>query len=244
MSIVGDERKGDVYIREFDKGVFDQMGAVLIGDYVYIPLSKVPGVKPPLFSEDHGIPEEIGTPMPGLPVIFKDPDDSVQRYDLPCVRIAREDPSPALERWMSLHKKYRCPAAGAQQVQVKYNNRITLNGYDKYEEQEGAWPYDIPYTVTAEAAGISARTDAQVILKHLHKRFPPYATIPVVDSLGQTRIYNVFVEGPSDLSSVADIRDRGIIYALSLRVSGEYDLADPKVKKVVTAKPTINTHQQ
>ncbi|TRO54906.1 hypothetical protein E2P64_08170 [Candidatus Bathyarchaeota archaeon] len=244
MPIVGSERKGDVYIWEFDKGIFDQMGAFLIGDYVYLPLSAFPGVNPPLFSEDHGIESEVGTSMPGIPVIFKDPDDSVQRYALPCVRLSREDPSPALERWASKHLKYRCPAPGAKLIQVKYNESITLEGYDKYEEQEGAWPYDIPYTITVEAAGINARTDAQVMLRYMHKKFPPYAEIPVVDSLGQTRKYTVFVEGPSELSQVADIRDRSIIYALSLRVSAEFDLADPKVKVAITAKPTINTYQQ
>jgi len=244
MPIVGDQRKGDVYIWEFDKGIFDQLQAVLIGDYVYLPLSKAKGVKPPLFSEDHGIPEEVGKAMPGLPVIFQNPDDSVQRYDLPCLRIAREDPSPALERWMSMHLKYKAPAPGAQQIQVKYNESITLTGYDKYETQEGAWPYDVPYTVTVEAAGIDARTDAQTMLKHVHKRFPPYAKIPVVDSLGEIRSYHVFVEGPSELTQVADIRDRSVVYALSLRVAAEYDLADPIVKSAITAKPTINTHQQ
>ena len=137
-SIVGTERIGDVYLWEFDKGIFDQLQTILIGDHVYLPLSKVPGMKAPLFDENHGVPEEVGKEMPGIPVLFANPDDSIQRYDVPCVRIVREDPSPALERWMSLHLKYKGPAPGAQPVQVQYNNALTLNGFDKYEEQAGA----------------------------------------------------------------------------------------------------------
>ena len=243
MTEINTEFAGDVFIRDFDIGMFNALECEIIDGFTYLPLSKAVGVKPPLFSENHPVVAERGTEQPGIPIIFKNPGDSVERYDVPCIRIAREDPTPALDRWMSLHLKHRGPAPGATPVTVQYGNRL-LEGYDKYQEQQGSWPYDVPYTVTCEGAGITGRTDAQIILLHAMKKLPPYAIIPVIDSKGDTRTYNAFVEGPSDLSQVGDLRDRIISYALSIRVSAEYDLADPVVTKVVTAKPRINTHQQ
>lgn len=242
IKFVDNEILGDVFIREFDQGIANKIGSVAIGGRSFVPSDKIPGVDVPLWDENHGEDDVIGTPMPGFPVIFQNPEDSVQRYNLPCFRISREDPSPALERWMSLHKKYRAPAPGANPVTVNVGGK-DVQGYDQYQEQEGAWPYDIPYTITCEAAGIAARTHAQLLLKHAMKAFPPYATITVIDSDGESRIYNAFVEGPSDLSNVSEIGDRSIIYALSIRVSGEYDLADATSVKSVTSVATIRSHK-
>jgi len=214
---------------------------MLVDDRPYVPLDKVPGVAPPLFDENHKNEAEVGLPMPGIPIIISNPGDSVQRYNLPCFRITREDPSPALERWMSLHLKYRAPAPGETEITVKVGNR-EFKGYNKYEQQQGAWPFDIPYTVTCEGVGIKARTNAQTMLLHLMKAFPPYAVLSVEDSIGDMRKYNVFVEGPSELSQVADIRDRMIIHALSLRVSGELDLSDPVIVQAITSGADIRSH--
>ncbi len=241
-SIVNDSLCGDVSIRNFDIGIYRALDYVIIRSRAYVPLSKASGVEPPLFDENHDVDSEIGMPMPGFPIIFANPGDSVQRYNLPCFRITREDPSPALERWMGLHLKSRNPASGATPVQVDYQAGRVLNGYDKYQEQDGAFPYDIPYTVTCEAVGTSARTNAQVMLVFLMKKFKPYSVIEVEDSLGAMRKYNVFVEGPSELSEVSDIRDRSIIHAMSLRVSGELDLSDPREVVAISSKPTFNTN--
>ena len=134
------------------------------------------------------------------------------------------------------------PAPGATPVQVTIGNQ-TFDGYDKYEDQPGAWPYDIPYTVTLEANGKRARTNAQVMLKHAMKRYGPHAVLEVDDSLDILRRFEVFGEGPSDLSSASDIRDRTIIYALSLRVAGYLDLEDPMVHRAVTSAADINFYQ-
>lgn len=225
MTLATETFQGDVFVRDFDIGVFRTLETMVVGDRVFLEPTKVPGVKVPLYDENHGNEEEIGKRMPGIPVIFANPDDSVQRYNQPCIRIVREDPSPALERWMSEHYKTRGPAPGANAVQVTFGGR-TFDGYDKYIEQKGSWPYDIPYTISVESAGLEARTEAQTLLRYIMKKFPPYALLKVLDSIGDERLYHAFVEGPSELSEVADIRHRSIVYALSLRVSGEFDLED------------------
>jgi len=241
--MIRNKQIGDVFLREFDMGMVRTLGCVDIGQRFYLPLTKVPGVNPPLFTEFYGDASEVGQPMPGIPLIYGNPSSAVQRYTLPCIRLRREDPSPALERWMSKHYKYRRPAPGYSPINVQYRNR-TLTGYAKYESQEGSTPYDIPYTLTAEAAGKGARTKAHILLHHCMKIFIPHGKLRVDDSLGRERKYWVFGEGPSDVSVAADIRDRIIIFALSLRVQAELDLEDPAVTQAVTSEPDLSVHDK
>lgn len=239
MSMIRDQLIGDVFLRDYDLGMAVTLGCVEVGQQYYLMESKVPGVTPPLFTEYYGDPALRGTPMPGIPLIYATPSSPVERYTLPCIRIRREDPSAALERWMSKHYKYRRPADGESEISVQYRTR-TVTGYAKYEEQEGSYPYDIPYTLTVESAGKGARRKAHTLLQYCMKRFPPHAKLRVVDSEGRERKYWVFVEGPSDLSVAADIRDRTIIFALSLRVQGELDLKDPVLRQAMTSEPTMS----
>jgi len=230
------EQVGDVWLRDFDEGITKTLGCIEIGQRYYLPLDKAPGVEPPLFTEFFGDVSQQGKPMPGIPIIYTSPAAGVQRYTLPCLRLRREDPSPALERWMSFHYKYRRPAPGFPEIEVTYRTR-KVRGYAKYEQQEGAYPYDIPYTLTCEGVGKGARAKAHTLLKHCMKKFKPQAKVHhVKDSLGRERSYWTFTEGPSDLSAATDIRDRTIIFALSLRVQGELDLNDPELKQAVTSQ--------
>ena len=241
MSMIRNEQVGDVFLRDFDYGMARTLGCVEIGQRFYLPLDKVQGVDAPLFTEFYGDEDQQGQPMPGIPLIYNNPASAVQRHTIPCIRLRREDPSPALERWMSVHYKYRRPAPGYPEINVQYRTR-TVSGYAKHEEQLGSYPFDIPYTLTVECAGVGAMTKAHTMLHHCMKSFPPHARVLVNDSLGSERKYNVFVEGPSDLSVASDIRDRTIIYALSLRVLGELDLNDPELKQSVTSEPNLSVH--
>lgn len=237
--MIRDQQVGDVFLRNFDMGIAMTLGCVEIGQRLYLPLEKAPGVEPPLHTEFYGDATQIGKPMPGIPLIYANPAGAVQRHTLPCLRLRREDPTPALERWMSKHYKYRRPAPGLLPITVQYRKR-QLTGYAKYEQQEGSYPYDIPYTLTCEAVGKGARTKAHTMLQYCMKIFGPHGKVKVVDSLGDERQYWVFGEGPSDLSMAADIQDRTIIFALSLRVQGELDLRDPELVQAVTSEPALS----
>jgi hypothetical protein len=252
MTIVNNTPMGDAFVRDFDDGMYTSLESFEQFGHRFVPTNKIStlalrmnikpplNIKPPMWCENHNTTAEIGTRMPGFPIIWGNPDDSVQRYNIPCFRIKREDPSPALERRRSIHLKSRSPAPGAQPLTVTLRDGTTIEGYDSYEEQYGAWPYDIPYTLTCEAAGTAARAICTVMLKYMMMKFPPYAVLTIKDSLEEERKYNCFVEGPSNLSDVADIRDRVIIEALSIRVSAEYDLEDFRTVKVVKAVPSYN----
>ena len=51
MTRINTEETGDVFIRDFDIGIFNALDCEIINDFTYVPLDKVVGVKPPLFSE-------------------------------------------------------------------------------------------------------------------------------------------------------------------------------------------------
>ena len=239
VRLIPDVQVGDLFVEDYDLGIFKKLDGELIGDAYYLPGRFAPGIEPPLFTEFARNPDDVGKQMPGIPILFANSEDSVTRYAIPCIRVRREDPSPALERWASLHEKYRRPAPGAKEVTLTIGNR-TFKGYDRYEMQPSSWPYDIPYTITFEANGKSARTHAQALIRHGLRRFPPYGALPVYDSIGTRRVMNTFTEGPSELTVASDIRDRTIIYGLSVRVKGFLDVAYPYETPAVTQQPVIN----
>lgn len=223
---------GDVFYREFDEGIITTLGGEIIGDRYYLPQSLFPGIQPPLFSEFTGNTGDIGTHMPGIPFSMGEPSEVV-RHLIPCVHIKREDPSPALERQHGFRVKYRAPAPGAQPVSVNYRGK-TVNGYTSYQEQEDGIPTDLSYTIMVEANGKSAKTNAHKLLKHCMNFFYPRGKLYLVDSEGRTRSYWVHTEGPSELTAIADIRDRTIIYALTCRVMAEIDVREPYERKPAT----------
>jgi len=233
---------GDVFIRNFDQAIVDWLEGELYGMQYFLDPSKVPGVVVPLYPDDHGVDSERGTPMPGIPFIFQNPGDNVTRYVLPCIRITAEDPSPALERWNGIHLKWEGATPGATPVNVDMGSGRVLSGHSGYTSQSGAYPYDIPYTITLESTGNAAKTHALTLLKYAMKKFPPNGSIRVVDDVGNDRYYTFFVEGPSTLSMVGDIAERAMIYGLSVRVTGELDLHDPVERaNMVMVKPIIRT---
>lgn len=235
-----DEIIGDVFFRDFDEGIYITLMGQETGGRYYLPTSYVKGVVAPLFPD--GFPG-AGSIMPGIPMTFANSSDTVTRYVYPCIRIKREDPNPAMERMLMGGLKYRAKAEDAQPVVVQYGQR-TVNGWSKYVEQEQPTPEDIPYTITCEAAGKQARSFSNMLLRHCMRVFYPKGKLKVVDSMGRDRLYWVIAEGPSDLSGIADVRDRAIVYALSLRVKGEIDLRDPVQRDPVTHRPTVQMHRR
>lgn len=221
---------GDVWIRDFDKGIVETMGATVVGSRYYID---VQGIVPPPFPNDWEEATQREQVMPGVPVKFASPDDRVIDFVLPCIVVRRESWEVSLERWPSIHLKYQAPADGAQATQVirGYNpdgTQNTIDGYDKYEVQYSGFPYDITYLISVLAHGENAESDAQKMLKKVMKAYKPRGSVVyVTDSLGAQRQYDAWAEGPSDLKEVLDIVDRQGGYSLSIKVLGEVDLEDP-----------------
>jgi hypothetical protein len=225
---IGGSVTGDVVIRDFDRGVIETMGGTIVNDDYFI---LVEGVVPPPYPLDYRDQALCGKQMPGIPIIWASPDDRFESWVLPCLVVRRESIDPASERWPSFYQKYRAPATDATALQVTRGTQ-TFNGYDKYEQQQGHFPYDITYVINVLSAGEKPESDVQRMLLHVLRFYPPKdSLVEVRDSLGDERTYEVFSEGPVNLAEALDIVDKQAGYSVNIKVKGELDLRDPVVKE-------------
>jgi len=230
MGVVSDTIIGTVWIRDFDLAVVKKLDAFESGGRYYCT---IPGVDPPTYPPKWEDSSLVGQPMPGIPVVFAAGSDRVMFQVLPMVMVRREDYSLSLERWPSLYLSYRAPAAGANPVQVDWDGE-TLHGWDRYEVRPGPYPYDLSYTVSVMTTGPGAESVAQTMAKYMMQRFKPRNDyVEVVDSLGDTRRYEMSAEGPSSLREVVDVMERVSGFALSVMVLGELDQDEPILQKPV-----------
>lgn len=229
----GTERNGSVFIREFDQGIVTTLGATLIEDkdgqgnyYVNIP-----NVAPPI-------------DKPGIPVVFAFPEDVWDKHFLPSFVVRRDDIVSAMERWHPGEYQYRVPATTAHPVEVTLPGQGVVTNWTEREELVQAEPVDILYTVSVMARhrqGINGRLEANEMFRWVLARFNHYGALLVYDSLGDSRTYEVFREGISNLDGLVDVTGRTIGYAVSLRVEAELDIHAPENHKTVTKLPSFSS---
>lgn len=214
---------GEVFIRNFDKGVADRIGAVETiaprrGYYVNI----------------------LGANPLKVPIIWTNPEQVYEDKIYPSIIINRDAVEPAFQRWHSVHQiEYMAGVSGTEESVVVGGvsgaagivGGTTVSGYGKVETKAQAYPYDLFYTISVYAR---YEHEAQPMIKYILRRFPQYSRIFVIDSLGESRSYSTFGEsGIQDLSEIVDVADRVKAYAISFRVEGELDLEDPIVRDTV-----------
>lgn len=227
-------RTGDVWISDYDRGMITSLGASVnaVGDMYVI---NVAGVSPP--------PPSGEIDFEGIPVYFAFPEETIDPKILPSFVIRRDDITPAMSRWHLGNQQYNIPAAGAHSVTVT-NPRtgdVMATGFDAYEEKAQAVPFDILYTIQIRARyRNNLKVEAMQMLRHTMKRFPPYSTVYIRDSLGDLRSYTAFMETPSALDTKPDVAGRETNFNVSVRVEAELDLNDPVVKKAMTGLPQFN----
>ena len=226
------ERNGDVWITDFDRGVVETFGGVVntVGD-MYV-IKDLPGVSPP--------PPVNGIEFEGVPVYFSFPDETIDPKILPSFVIRRDDEIPAMSRWHLGNQQYRVPSSSAHPVTV--TNPITdatiAEGYDEYEEKSQAVPFDLLYTIQIRARyRNNLKVEAMKMLRYAMKRYPPYATVYIKDSDDAVRSYTVFSETFSPQDTKPDVAGREIGFNLSIRVEAELDLNDPVAQKALAGLP-------
>jgi len=218
-------RTGEVFIRNFDRGVVETMGGYIDNPSSFgIDMVKMLGGDKKNYFID--VPDASEDP---IPVIFGNPEAIKERQIYPSFLVIRGDPAPALNRWHSVgQKEYRIPGPNAV---VEYSAEYGVSGYSEYEETVQNWPYDIPYQIQ-----VYARLENEVIpmLKKVLRTYKPYCRIILQDSLEETRTYTAFQQSVNDISELVDIADRVKAYSVELMVEGELTLSDPVVKPSVT----------
>lgn len=236
LRIAGGSRNGLVDVRSFDRGVVETLGAKVYANGVLAESPDTPVPDANYYLIVDGIDPAPG--QPGVQITWSYPEDVYEFEKLPMLLVRRDDISPAMQRWHPGAEKYQTAALGANPV---------LSGqsvfYDAWESQQQATPFDLTYTIQVMArhrGGPGQRNQANLLLAHVLKVYPPYGAVVVRDSLGDFRTYEAFMEGTSVVDEVAEVAERMIGFAVSLRVEGELDLINPETRKAVTTPPQFN----
>lgn len=238
----GRARTGFVNLRSFDEGVVETLGATIDEDlqnyFLHLEPVETVGFDPPVSSPFHRGIVEPRPGLPGIPVTFALPEDVFEKYSIPVILVRREGLDPAMQRWHPGALQYRAPGRGAHPAQYQHGPTSEVKeGFDRAEQVDQAAPFDLLYTINVVARNRGAPgilNQANRLLDHVLRIYPPYCRVLVKDSVGDLRSYEAFMEGTSPLDEVADVADRVIGFAVSLRIEGELDLTDPVVRKTVT----------
>lgn len=221
---------GTVDLRAFDAGVV----ALLRADLVSFSIDGA--TRQAYAVQVEGVDSQLAIYGGRVPVHFSNPEDVFQPAILPCFRIARTDMTPAFDRQPWFHQVARGPAAGATEVILPSGER----GYTHYETQWRGEPYDLTYDINVLGR---RREDAGRMLKHaLRQCRGPWWSVPVVDSLGDTRHYDAGDLGVSDVSALADIADRVIGQTMSFTVRAEIDLTETTTARAFTGASALDPH--
>jgi hypothetical protein len=243
---------GFVGLRNFDEGIVTTMGAEILradesGHRNYFIRTGV-------------IPDVVPAPgLPGIPITFSHPEDIWERYKQPVIVVRRDDISPAMGRWHPGMRVGRYPALGANPLSVTVLGQ-TRTGFDTYTEKQQAVPFDITYTLSIlaryrgkggemrrdtpqgfDAALGSPRNQVNQILDHILRVYNPFSSVTVLDSLGDERTYEAFMEALSHLDEVPEVTERVLGFAVTVRVEAELDLHDPETRKAVGSLATIRS---
>jgi hypothetical protein len=224
-------RTGYVWLDNFDRGVIETLKAVpSSAGYPYV-IPTMEGVSAPPDFE-------------GIPVYFAFPDENIEKQILPSIIVRRDSQLPAMSRWHLGSLAYRVAAKGARPVTVLHpiTGEVIKEGFDAYEHQDQAVPYDLVYTIQIRARyRNNLRVEAMKMLRYVLKIYQPYTALYIKDSLGDKRSYDAFMEGPTSVDEMPDIASRFNGFNITLRVEGELDENDPVETKAVTSNPIINT---
>lgn len=199
---INSKRTGSVFLKDFDKGIVESLGATVTGNDYFLDVIGVGNTR----------------------VIWANPEQVFQDFVVPAIVIRRDDISPALSRLMLGGMQY---AQGVSQSVVV----DTVSGFTHKETKPQAYPFDISYTIQCFAR---LQNQAVRMLGYVLRIYPPYCLVRVVDSVGEERTYQGYMESIADLDEVTDAVEKMSAFSVSLRVEAELDLVDPAVETLVT----------
>lgn len=227
---------GTVRLRDFDAGVVETLKARVItsatgqGNYFLTELSGQP-------VSSYNMPL-VPPGQPGIPVTFAYPEDVYERWLKPCIVVSRDDIAPAMQRYHPGALQYNAPVMTSRSVAVPGRGF----GYAESESLAQAVPMDITYSINIITIG--SRNLANAMLDHVLRIYPPYAAIYVRDSLDDQRTYSAWNDGVSVLDELADVSERTIGFAVTLRVEAELDLSEPVRSRTALQRPSLDLQRK
>jgi hypothetical protein len=154
-------------------------------------------------------------------VLWYDPEPVVADKIVPQIVVKRGTVTPDLVRWNPYGYDY-----------VYAENNLV---YTKDE----TFPFMINYSVDAMAR---LNRDAVKLTSAITHKLKPYSPLYVKDSLGQFRVYEMFMTGFDYSGDLVNVVYRIPAYTMNIDVVGELDLTMPSVmvyKRVVQARVTL-----
>ena len=211
-----DQQTGDVFLRNFDEGIFLTLGAEADPSaFVWVNNQKVPDPCYKFIVGDQAVP-----------IYFSQPEPVFRKKVFPFITVNRDDVSPVMHRWHGPEQlEHRVGVSG-----VSLANGVS--GFLAYENKPQAYPYDITYTIS-----VWDRYESTLhpILAAVLRALPPIGKIFVKDSLNLLRTYEYYSEGNiANLQEVIDAATRARGYAITIRVEAEIDLAERVTTNTVT----------
>jgi len=203
---IHDKITGSVFLRNFDQGVFDTLGATPDASNLADPC--------------YALGVNFADGLRNVPVYFSQPEPIFKKMVFPFIAVHRDDCLLAMHRWMGVGQlEYRAGVPGTQTV---ING---VSGFAEYQMKPQAFPHDITYTISVwDRYEQPVQTTLLKVLKTLY----PVGRLIVYDDLGLKRSYEYYWEGSiASLEEILDPVTRARGYALTIRVEGELDLADP-----------------
>lgn len=203
---VYNKQTGEVWIRDFDIGIFNAIGASVDLSNDCDPTYAL---------------NVVGASETKVPVFFNQPEMIYKKRHAPSILVQRDDFTPALQRWMGVGQlEYSAGVSGTEYVMTN-----GVSGYLQWVRKPQAMPYDFIYTITCFD---KTERNVQTIVRQVLKSLPPVGKIFVTDSLGLLRSYEARSEGPiPSPREISDAVNRFVSYTISVRVDGEIDLTDP-----------------
>jgi hypothetical protein len=218
--------------KHFDEAVFRKIGGELV-DVVW-----------PDGSRRYYAARVVGVDGPDrfngmIPVIYRNPEERVMDYLLPCFCVVPGAPDPDPARMQGAMEGTRAPASGAAVKTITRMSGEVVSGYDAYTTTSPAWPFNLPYEI--ECRGKKKGQERDMFL-HLLKTFPLNRGFVVATVDGDSRSYSAFLDGTSDLTEIADVVNRVPGKSISIRVEGEIDLMEPSDSVSCFVGVTVTAH--
>jgi hypothetical protein len=221
----GEKLYGSVFVRNFDQGVMDQLGAKkikverdneLVSSYI-LDLPEMNNLGPKEFNYK-------------IPIVFWPAEGVYEFYFLPSIYIKPGDYSIDLARWEPGGTAYRYPADNARFLDVYNKEGLIKQGYDYYEQRVKSIPVNIYYDIEIRAR---KRWQKILLLSYVLKQFID-REFYLVDSIGNNRSYYMNIESVSGADEFADIGDRTLTHIVSIMINGELDLHDAFTNRAMT----------
>jgi hypothetical protein len=232
-----DEQEGYFDLENFDEAMYKALGAALLPFPNPNGEAKLPGFIQQILIKGIDGNGHVDNAIQGettgrVPIVYNQPESTINRYTLPAIRMQRTSVAADEQRRFAPGlPAYTLPALCAGEVEV--NNRRGAAAYVQREQPE---PTNLTYDLEVRARD---EREANRMLRYIRYKLPARHVIRVTDSRGVVSIFTIIREGMSETKNVVETLNRYVGWIITYRVEGELDEhLETKSPSVVRIKTT------